>query len=278
MAAPFDHAGFTSQAKQGWSSAASGYDRISAELFAPITSSFLAFTQLAPGQLVLDLACGTGALTTAAARAVGPTGRVVGVDLAPAMLKIAMSRADGLNLEYREMNAEELDFPDGVFQQVVCQLGLMLFARPQAALQEMTRVCKKGGSVACLVQGDPQRMLFTSLVNNALSKHAPELKQPGAPGLYAFGAVGVLDQALANAGLRHVVSSRMAGAFDFASPEEYWKIMTDGAGRTGALLQKLPEPKRRAVEEDVLARAATFNKEGRLAIPYEVVMARGLKS
>jgi len=277
MQPSFDAERFTTDAKHNWSSVADRYDRLSATLFPPITSAFLSFVQLQPGHLVLDVACGPGYLTTAAAHAVGTAGRVVGVDLSPGMLKLAMARATQRNLEYREMNAEALDLPDGVFNVVLCQLGLMLFARPQTALHEMTRVCKKGGTVACLVQGSPERMLFTSLVMKALVKQAPQLKQPGAPHLYSFAPVGVLDQALIQAGLWHVVSSRVSGVFLFDSPEDYWKTMTEGGGRTGAVVRSLPEDKQKLVRDEVLSEAARHASAGKIAIPYEVVMAKGLK-
>ncbi len=277
MQPPFDAERFTADAKHNWSSVADRYDRLSAHFFPPITSAFLSFVQLHAGQLVLDVACGPGYLTTAAASAVGTAGRAVGVDLSPGMLKVAMSRATQRNLEYREMNAEELDLPDGLFNVVLCQLGLMLFARPQAALREMFRVCKKGGTVACLVQGNPERMLFTSLVLKTMVKHAPELKQPGAPNIYTFAPVGVLDQALTQAGFWHVVSSRVSGVFLFESPEEYWRTMTEGGGRTGAMLRSLPQDKQKAVQDDVLRQAAQHASGGKIAIPYEVVMAKGLK-
>jgi ubiquinone/menaquinone biosynthesis C-methylase UbiE len=278
MADAFDPTAFTAQSKQSWSSVSESYDKLSAVLFPPITSAFLTFVQLRPGQLVLDVACGPGTLTAAAARAVGPSGRVVGVDLSPGMLKVAMGRATERNLEYREMNAEELDLPDSLFNAVLCQLGLMLFARPEQALREMTRVVKKGGTVACLVQGSPEKMLFTSLLMRAMVKHAPELKQPGAPNLYAFAPVGILDQALAKAGLWQIVSSRVCGVFAFDSAEDYWSTLTEGGGRSGAMLRSLPEDKRRAIKEDVLSQADALRSNGRVEIPYEVVMAKGLRA
>jgi ubiquinone/menaquinone biosynthesis C-methylase UbiE len=279
MAESFDHGAFTAHSKHSWSSVSESYDKMSALFFPPITSAFLSFVQLRPGQLVLDVACGPGTLTSAAARAVGPSGRVVGVDLAPGMLKLAMSRAVERNLEYREMNAEELDLPESLFNVVLCQLGLMLFARPDHALSEMARVVKKGGAVACLVQGSPEKMLFTSLLMKTMVKHAPELKQAGAPNLYAYAPVGILDQALAKAGLWQIVSSRVSGVFSFASPEEYWGVLTDGGGRSGAMLRSLPEDKRAAIRAEVLAQASALRgANGRVEVPYEVVMAKGLKA
>ena len=278
MTEAFEPSAFNASLKQSWSSVSEHYDRMSAEYFPPITSAFLSFVQLRPGQLVLDVACGPGTLTKHLSRAVGPSGRVVGVDLAPGMIKIAAARAEERNLEYREMNAEELDLPDNLFNVVLCQLGLMLFGRPEAALREMTRVVKKGGTVACLVQGSPERMLFTSLLLKTMIRLAPELKQPGAPGLYAFAPVGVLDQAMTKAGLWQVVSSRVAGVFAFPTPDAYWSTLTEGGGRTGAMLRSLPEDKQKAVREQTLALAEQYRVQGRLEIPYEVVMAKGLKA
>src|SRR4051794_12514604 len=106
MSDGFDSEAFTADAKQSWSGAAERYDKLSETYFPPVTSAFLSFAQLTPGQLVLDVACGPGTVTGAAAKAVGPAGRVVGADLSPGMLKIAMGRAKMPNLEYREMNAE----------------------------------------------------------------------------------------------------------------------------------------------------------------------------
>lgn len=278
MSDAFDPQSFTAESKRSWSSVSEPYDRMAAELFPPITAAFLDFVHLRPGQLVLDVACGPGTLTEAAARAVGQSGRVVGVDLSPGMLKLAMGRAVERNLEYREMNAESLDLPDELFNAVLCQLGLMLFARPQAALSEMKRVCKPGGSVACLVQGSADKMLFTSMLMKTMVKHAPELKQPGAPNLYAFAAPGVLEQALEGAGLKQVAASRRAGVFPFASAEAYWAALTEGGGRSGAMLRSLPEETRRAVKDETLSLAAAHRVDGGLAIPYEVVMAKGVRA
>jgi ubiquinone/menaquinone biosynthesis C-methylase UbiE len=277
MESTFDANGYTTQAKQSWTSVAEGYDRISARLFAPLRAGFLSFIQLKPGQLVLDVACGTGQLTTAAAAAIGPSGRVVGVDLSPGMLKIAMGRAVDRNLEYREMDAASLDFPDDTFDAVISHLGLMLFAQPEVALREMARVCKKGGVVAVLVQGEPERMAYTSLVMKSLFRLAPELKQSGAPSLYAFAPSGALEQALGRAGLAQPLSSRAAGTFRFSSPHDYWGTFVQGAGRTGSLLASLPEDVREAVRKDVMDQADLYCVEGRLEIPYEVVMAKAVK-
>jgi ubiquinone/menaquinone biosynthesis C-methylase UbiE len=278
MPAAFDPDAFTAESRQNWSAVSDSYGRMAAELFPPITAAFLEFLDVRPGQRLLDVACGAGAFAEAAAGRVGPTGRVVGVDLSPGMLKLAASRAASGSLEYREMNAEALDFPDALFDAVSCQLGLMLFARPAAALSEMARVCRKGGAVACLVQGSPDKMLFTSLLLKTLVRIAPEVKQPGAPTLYSFAAPGVLEGALESAGLRSVVSRRAGGTFLFPSFEAYWSTLTEGGGRTGKMLLSLPPEQQEAVRAQTRSLAEAYRRDGGLELPYEIVMAKGLKA
>ena len=275
----FDADAYTRDARENWSSAAPHYERISASYFGPVTDAFLRFAGIAEGDSVLDLACGPGTATLAAARMVRDAGRVTGCDLAPGMIELASRRARdaGLaNISWKEANAESLDFPAATFDAVICQLGLMLFARPDAALREMMRVGKKGATVACLVQGIPERMLFTSLPMKCALKHAPQPKVPGAPTVYSFGPEGALEFSFHRAGLSAIGIVRKKGVFAFASAEEYWEILTAGGGRMRALLATLEPPVVSAIRRDVLAEAAAFRSGTGVEIPYEFVIAKGL--
>jgi hypothetical protein len=160
---------------------------------------------------------------------------------------------------------------------VFCQLGLMLFARPDAALSEMRRVAKPGAPVACLVQGRRTSMMFTALVMDAIIARAPHLRAPqGAPTIFAFGPDKILEEAFTRAGLTEIVAKRLNGVFRFGSPEEYWSTMTEGAGRTGAMLRSLTPELQAKVKSDVLRRAAKRRVGAFVEIPYEFTLARGL--
>lgn len=98
------------------------------------------------GQSVLDVACGTGVVARAARDVVGPSGRVVGVDLNPAMLHVARDRRH--DLEWSQGDAENLPFPDAEFDVALCQSALFFFANPERAVAEMARVVVPGGVVA----------------------------------------------------------------------------------------------------------------------------------
>jgi ubiquinone/menaquinone biosynthesis C-methylase UbiE len=101
------------------------------------------------GDRVLDVACGTGALTLTAAKIVGPSGSVVGLDANPEMLAVA--RRKPVQIEWLEGMAEALPLPDSSFNVVVSQFGFMFFEDKPQALREMMRVLKPGGRLAVAV-------------------------------------------------------------------------------------------------------------------------------
>ena len=101
------------------------------------------------GDTVVDVACGTGALTIAVAEQAGFEGTTVGVDINEAMLNIARSKSSAI--EWLHAPAEKLPFPNDIFNCVVSQFGLMYFEDQEAAIHEMIRVLKPGGSLAVTV-------------------------------------------------------------------------------------------------------------------------------
>src|SRR5882724_9196849 len=107
-----------------------------------------------PGQTFLDIAAGTGDLGLHVAERVGDEGNVISTDFAPEMVDAARrnGEARGLsNVEYRVLDAENMDLDDDSVDGVVCRWGYMLMADPAAALQETRRVLRGGGPLAFAV-------------------------------------------------------------------------------------------------------------------------------
>ena len=101
---------------------------------------------ITPGMRVLDVACGTGNAARPAARA---GARVTGLDLVPRLLEAgrAKAEAEGLDIEWREGDAEDLPFEDGSFDRVLSTFGHMFAPRHQRTADEMARVCRRGGAI-----------------------------------------------------------------------------------------------------------------------------------
>jgi trans-aconitate methyltransferase len=118
-------------------------------LFRPFSNAVADAAGVGPGQRVLDVACGTGALARTVAERVGTAGRVLGLDANPEMLAVA--RRLDRSIEWIDGRAEALPLPDASVDAAVSQFGLMFFDDRVAALREMARVLKPGGRLAVAV-------------------------------------------------------------------------------------------------------------------------------
>ena len=136
-------------------------------LFGPWGQSISDLAGITTAHAVLDVACGTGALTCVAAQRVGSSGSVVGLDLNPEMLAIA--RRKPYAIEWKRGQAEAIPFADASFDRVVSQFGMMFFEDPTAALREMMRVLRPGGRMAVAVcdgiDHSPGYAVFTELLH-----------------------------------------------------------------------------------------------------------------
>lgn len=120
-------------------------------LFAHFGALLVERAALSPGERVLDVAAGTGASLMPAARRVGASGRVVGLDIAPGMvakLREVIEDQDITNAEALVGDAESLPFDDGYFDAVLCGFGLFFFTDTKRALEEVKRVLRTGGRLA----------------------------------------------------------------------------------------------------------------------------------
>ena len=104
-----------------------------------------------PGEHIVDVGCGPGLLTGELAAAVGPAGRVTGIDASTAMLGLARQRCGDLaNVRLREGDAAELELEDGSADAVCCTQVLLYVPDHRRAIAEMFRVLKPGGRVLVL--------------------------------------------------------------------------------------------------------------------------------
>jgi SAM-dependent methyltransferase len=116
-------------------------------MFAPLSEHVLAAAALQPGEHVLDLACGTGIVARQAAAQVGPTGRVLAVDISPMMLEEGRSHPvpDGVEIEWRQADGVTADLPVGAFDVAICQQGLQFFPDRAAGAGQLHRAVRDGG-------------------------------------------------------------------------------------------------------------------------------------
>lgn len=182
--------------------------------------------QLAPGQRVLDVACGTGALTLEAARRVAPGGAVVGLDRNEDMLSVARRKDSAV--EWRSGPAESLPFADGSFDAVISQFGLMFFSDRVAAVREMWRVLRPGGRVAVAVwapiERSPGYADLAALVARLFGdRAAAEVRAP-----FALGDADELRSVFARAGVPDADVRTPDGTVRYPSLDSWMQIDVRG--------------------------------------------------
>jgi ubiquinone/menaquinone biosynthesis C-methylase UbiE len=125
--------------------------------------------RIQPGTTLLDVGCGAGQIAIPAARA---GVHVTGVDIATNSLEQARARAraEGLNAQFDEGDAEALPYPDGSFDAVVSMVGAMFAPRPERVAAEMIRVTRPGGRIL-MVNWTPAS--FVGNMFRAVGKHVP---------------------------------------------------------------------------------------------------------
>jgi ubiquinone/menaquinone biosynthesis C-methylase UbiE len=172
---------------------------------APFAAILLELAKPQLGEQVLDVACGTGIVTRLAAPRLGPSGRVVGVDLNPAMLEVARSipAPEGAAIDWRESSALALPLPDDTFDLALCQAGLQFFPDRLKALQEMYRVLRPGGRAAICVWRSIEHHPTAQIIWGAIARHLNTTVSAINPAL-SLGDAGELRALLESAGFSEV--------------------------------------------------------------------------
>jgi ubiquinone/menaquinone biosynthesis C-methylase UbiE len=207
----------------------------------------------APGERILDVACGTGIVARLAAKHMG-VGRVVGLDLNPSMLAVAKSVSFDHRppIEWQQGSALELPFEDGSFDVALCQLGLQFFPDRTVALREMLRVLVPGGRLALSVYSAIERTPVALALAQALDQHLG----PGASAVkrseHALADADELHRLVADAGLIDVTLEPVTQTIRFASPRDYVGLQI-AATPMAAMVAGMESERRDAVIDAITA-------------------------
>jgi SAM-dependent methyltransferase len=224
------------------------YDSAGPASFAYFGRELVDLVGVEPGQRVLDVATGRGAVLIPAAERAGHSGEVVGIDLAEGMLEATAVEIQrrGLSARALRMDAEQLDFPDASFDRVLCGFGVMFLPNQAAAAAGFRRVLKPGGRVGLstwkVTQVDDLGAVLGSL----------GLSSGQAPGWIT--GTERLRELLESAGFSRVDVKESSRTFVYGDIEHYWQTaMTTGLRRDLATLSE---------EDTQRAREALFERLG----------------
>jgi ubiquinone/menaquinone biosynthesis C-methylase UbiE len=217
------------------------------------SDALIAAAEIAAGQRVLDLACGSGEPALSIARVVGDRGSVVGTDVSAGMVDVAdeFARRQKLhNVSFTVADAEALPFDDESFDAVTSRMGVMFFIDLRKAFGEIRRVVRPGGRVAFAAWGRlMDSTMFSACLEPFTRRTDPPEPPAGAPHPQRFATPGSLSSQLRDAGFKEVAEETLVVTAPwFGPPEEQWRSFCDLA--SPPYVDDMPEPdKSRATAE-----------------------------
>jgi ubiquinone/menaquinone biosynthesis C-methylase UbiE len=213
--------------------AATAYDAFMGRWSRRLSGALADAAGIARGMRVLDVGCGTGALTGELVRRVG-TANVSAVD--PSSSFAAAMRERFPDVDVREAAAEQLPFENGQFDAALAQLVVHFMRDPVAGLAEMRRVTRPGGVVAACVWDYAGNRGPLGVFWDAAREIRPDVRDESRlAGTRDGHLVGLLEAA----GLHHVSQTVLQATIEHATFEEWWDPFTRGAGPAGAFVASL---------------------------------------
>jgi len=187
------------------------------------TSKLIQLLDVNKGDTVLDLACGTGAVTKKIRQKVGGSGYVVGGDTSVTAIKTAKNWAGSQpNLDFVNIDAENFNFSKQ-FDIITCQYALFFFPNAQKALKNIKKNLKTNGKLGITVHGAAKKVPFFSSIFDAVIGFIPDYVPAGSPDLDRFGTKSSLKGEVRKTGFSKIMVKNFVFKFNPGTFEDYWR-------------------------------------------------------
>jgi ubiquinone/menaquinone biosynthesis C-methylase UbiE len=232
--------------------------------------------KIEPNDRILDLACGTGAVSKEISHRLAGGGALVGVDLSRTALSIANSWVSSLpnNKCFIQMDAENIGLKS-IFTKVTCQYALSFFPNPERAMREVRNVMVSQGKIGIVVHGTEEGVPYLSVIPRAISKYMPDTISKRLLPVHHFGRPDDLRELIIDAGFSNVSISKFTFNYEAGSFEDYWSgYFLNGYGN--ALRQVVFTKKNEFVITKIRSEAkeivSRYIKNETLQFPWEVLI------
>jgi arsenite methyltransferase len=259
--------------------ASAGYDKPALRFFPLVAERLVELARIREGDNVLDAGTGTGAAAFAAARKVGRSGKVIGIDIGKQILAQAIQKLDlrtQTNICLLPGDMEHLEFPDESFDVVLSASSLFFLPDMQAGLREWQRVLKPGGRIAVSGYGESAFRPLSDLFEAQIRFYGVPLAAPTRP--FSWQRLTEPEQCLSlfhSAGLQktQVFSEQLGYYLDDA--EAWWDVVWN-SGFRGPVSQLTPEQLERFKDEH-LAEVEALKRHNGIWLDIAAVFAVGYK-
>jgi SAM-dependent methyltransferase len=262
---------------EGWQKAAGQYDLGFGAVTGQAVDSLLSAVDARNGVRLLDVACGPGYVATAAAR-LGCS--VVGIDFSSEMISLAKEMMPNATpgLEFREGDAEKLNLPDGSFDAVVMNFGMLHLALPDRAIAEAFRVLRPGGRYAFTVWDAPPKTAGFEIVLDAVRTHGNvSVPLPEGPPFFRFSDPVESARSLKAVGFENIKTVIVPQIWRLKAGVELFHTMRRAAVRTAALLNMQSPAALAKIEKEISERAERYRTQGGIELPMPAILTSATK-
>jgi ubiquinone/menaquinone biosynthesis C-methylase UbiE len=246
---------------------------------APLTTAMIDALAPAPGQTVLEVACGpTADGVREVERRLPGQCRLIASDLSPAMLQTAQARAarDGIPIGFQRQDAAALTFETGSIDGVVARWVYMLLPDPAQGLTEARRVLRRGGRCAFAVFDRPDRNpIFTLPAAVLVERGHLEMPKPGQPSMFALADRARIRDLVISSGFDQPAITEVDLSYRFDDSDDLWSYLMEFSGPVTVALRQLDDHTRVAIRAEVERRAAQFADGAGYALPAVALVISG---
>jgi len=210
---------------------------------------FIEFAVVRDGDAVLDVGCGTGALSSNLVRMTGAA-KIVGIDPAEGFIAAARKQISDPRVTFEVGDAQQMPYADASFHRALALLAMNFIPDQPRAMREMRRVTKPGGVVAAAMWDNSPANELIQCFWIAARELDPNLKRPSnVPG--SNGSAEILSKLFGGAGLTALNVSPLTIPCELASFEDYWRRYLTGVGPIGVYVVALSDERKAALKEQL---------------------------
>ena len=255
-------------AGRGWVEAQEVMDDLLRPFETRLLEELAAVMDESPVRTLLDVGCGTGSTTMAAARRMGADGRCVGVDISEPMLNHARSRAQAqakdLAIEFVHADAQEHALEKDFYDQIISRFGVMFFADSIKAFANLRSGIKSGGRLAFVAWRSPQENPFMTVPVKAAAQFVEiPPTPPNAPGQFGFADSKWVEHILKESGWVDVEID----PFDTtcSMPSENLRDFLNNVGPVSRLLPNVDDSKKQQIIDATIDALEPYKKDSEIS-------------
>ncbi len=258
----------------GWELIPNRYHDAFGGLTSQAITPLLDAARVKSGMSFLDVASGPGYVAAAAAKR-GAT--ALGVDFSAGM--VAYAQRSHPNIEFRQGDAEQLPFGNGLFDAAAMNFGILHLGQPERALLEAFRILRSGGRFAFSVWAPPEETIGFAIVLRAVELHGePRVHLPEGPPFFRYSDPEESKRGLIVAGFESPTVSKVAQLWRLPAGDGLFNAMKDSTVRTAGLLRAQKPTVLGKIRDAMRAGLKAYTKKDFVELPMPALIAAGVKA